>query len=89
MSRSVEITGWCDGRKPAKTHSAFYTPGELKPCGKSLSARSHKKLTEKIERVGWKELPDGTLKCTDCQAREARGERIEFSAKDQVKNGSE
>ena len=85
MSRSVEITGWCDGQRifsaPASNLESFTR------CGKSISARSHKKLSEKIERLRWVELQDGTLKCTTCAERESRGENMKFVR--QVKNGSE
>lgn len=78
MSRTILITGYCDGEH-------VYTGGSslqaLKRCGKSIEARSHKKLTEKIKRVGWQETPEGVLKCSSCLAREARGEQIRYVKK--------
>lgn len=73
MSRSIKITAYCDGRP--------LVHGVPTPCSKSLHARSHKKLTEKLQRLGWVELPDSILKCQSCLARVSRGENVQFVKK--------
>lgn len=79
MSRTILVTAYCDGQ------IIFTTPNSplegIKRCGKSMTARSHKKMTEKITRLGWQELPNGILKCTSCLEKENRGENIRFGKK--------